>query len=193
MELDLDDIEGAGLDREKVDALVTRVRREIDEGRLPSCQFALARNGVVGAAATFGAPPSSRYVMFSATKAIVATAMWIVLDEGAVELGETVAHYIPEFGANGKDAITVEQVMLHTSGFPRAPLGPPIWADRHNRLAAFSRWRCNWEPGTRYEYHPTSAHWVLAEIIDRRTGDDYRQFIRARIIEPLGLRDLQLG
>src|SRR3954447_24168868 len=185
MELDFDGIDAAGLDREKVDALVSRARREIDEGRLPSCQFALMRNGVLGAAATIGAPPESRYVIFSATKAIVATAMWMVLDVGTVRLEDTVAKHIPEFGENGKGAITVEQVMLHTSGFPRAPLGPPVWADREARLSAFSRWRCNWEPGTRYEYHPTSAHWVLAEMIQRRTGDDYRQFIRARIIEPL--------
>ena len=48
MELDIDDIDAAGLDREKVDALVTRARREVDEGRLPSCQLAVARNGVIG-------------------------------------------------------------------------------------------------------------------------------------------------
>src|SRR6185312_15716413 len=107
MELDIDDIDAAGLDREKVDALVTRARREVDEGRLPSCQLAVARNGVIGAAATFGAPTTSRYVIFSATKAIVATAMWIVLDEGKVQLADTVAQHIPEFGANDKDAVTV--------------------------------------------------------------------------------------
>ena len=38
-----------------------------------------------------------------------------------------VAEMIPEFGSNGKDAITIEQVMLHTSGFPRAPFNPLDW------------------------------------------------------------------
>jgi len=52
MELDIDDMDAAGLDREKVDALVTRARREVDEGRLPSCQLAVARNGVIGDAGT---------------------------------------------------------------------------------------------------------------------------------------------
>ena len=59
------------------------------------------------------------------------------------------------------------------------------------RLCA--NWRCNWEPGTRYEYHPTSAHWVLAELIERCTGEDFRDFVRTRITQPLGLRGLQLG
>ena len=83
--------------------------------------------------------------------------------------------------------------MLHTSGFPRAPFAPLDWDDRERRLARFSKWRCNWEPGTRYEYHPTSAHWVLAEIIERCTGADFRTFIRERILDPLGLAGLQIG
>jgi CubicO group peptidase (beta-lactamase class C family) len=77
--------------------------------------------------------------------------------------------------------------MLHTSGFPRAPLGPPAWADRDRRLEAFSRWRLNWEPGTAHEYHPTSAHWVLAELIERTSGRDYRDFVHERVTGALGL------
>src|SRR4029077_10045255 len=51
----------------------------------------------------------------------------------------------------------------------------------------------NWEPGTRFEYHATSAHWVLAELIERMSGTDFRDFVRTRVIEPLGLSGLQLG
>ncbi len=95
--------------------------------------------------------------------------------------------HIPEFGTNGKDVITIEQVMLHTSGFPHAPLGPPAWDTRVGRVATMAGWRLNWEPGTAYEYHPTSAHWVLAELIDRASGTDYRDFIEARVTTPAGL------
>src|SRR5207248_8457479 len=92
-----------------------------------------------------------------------------------------------------KNIITIEQVMLHTSGFPTAPLGPPQWETSEGRRQAFARWRLNWEPGTKYEYHPTSAHWVLAEIITEISGEDYRSFIRSRILDPLGLQKLRLG
>jgi CubicO group peptidase (beta-lactamase class C family) len=183
-----------GFDPDAIAALEARARREIDNGLVPSCQLALAREGRTAWTVTLGAAePGSRYVIYSATKVLVASAAWLLIGEGRLDPAERVADIVGEFGANGKDAITVEQVMLHTSGFPRAPLGPPAWADRAARLAAFARWRCNWEPGTRYEYHPTSAHWVLAEIIERRAGEDYRQFVRRRVLEPLGLRDLQLG
>ena len=67
------------------------------------------------------AAPESRYVIFSSTKPVVAAAMWILMGEGAIDVSRRVADLVPEFAANGKDVITIEQVMLHTSGFPRAP------------------------------------------------------------------------
>ena len=183
-----------GIDPAAVETLLDRVRQDVDAGRLPSCQLALAREGRVGVWRAFGAAPlASRYVIFSATKAVVAGAVWILIGDGLLDVARPVAALIPEFAPNGKEAITVEQVMLHTSGFPRAPFAPLDWDDRERRLARFSSWRCNWEPGTRYEYHPTSAHWVLAEIIERCTGADFRGFIRERILEPLGLSGLQIG
>ena len=139
------------------------------------------------------AAPESRYVIFSSTKPVVAGAVWILMGEGRLDVSRRVAEIIPEFATNGKDAITIEQVLLHTSGFPSAPFGPIEWDDRERRLERFASWRCNWEPGTRYEYHPTSAHWVLAELIERCTGSDFRDFVRTRVIEPLGLSGLQVG
>jgi len=60
-------------------------------------------------------------------------------------------------------------------------------------LGAFARWRLEWEPGTRYRYHGLSGHWVLAELIERVTGDDYRTVLRKRVLDPLGLRRFALG
>ncbi len=179
----------AGVDASAVQALLDRARREVDEGLVPACQVALARNGELVAFEAFGdATTSTRFVVFSCTKAFVAGAMWILIGEGKVDVSKRVIDYIPEFGANGKDEITVEQVMLHTSGFPHAPLGPPSWDTREGRVEAMGRWRLNWEPGTAYEYHPTSAHWVLAEIIARVSGTpDHRDFVEQRITTPAGL------
>jgi len=182
------DPESLGIDAGRLDELRARVRREIDSGLLPSCQYALARNGQLAAFEALGdAGSGSRYVIFSATKAFVAGAAWLLIGDGSLDIDRRVAEYIPEFATNGKDVVTVEQVMLHTSGFPRAPLGPPAWADRAGRLEAFSRWRLNWEPGTAYEYHPTSAHWVLAELVERVSGRDYRDFLHERVTDALGL------
>ncbi len=185
---DVVDPESLGIDAGRLDELRTRARREIDSGLLPSCQFALAKDGQLAAFEAVGdAGLDTRYVIFSATKAFVASTAWQLIGDGSLDVDRRVAEYIPEFATNGKEVVTVEQVMLHTSGFPRAPLGPPAWADRDRRLEAFAKWRLNWEPGTAHEYHPTSAHWVLAELIERISGRDYRVVVHERVTGALGL------
>jgi len=178
----------ASLDTDKIAELMKRARREVDDGLLPSCQVAVGFQGEIVAEEVFGdAALDSRYIIFSATKPFVASAVWTLMVEGLVDIAEPVTTYFPEFGAEDKVDITVESVMLHTSGFPHAPLGPPDWYDRDARKAKMASWRLNWEPGTRFEYHPSSAHWVLAEIIEAVTGNDFRDEVQARITDPLDL------
>ncbi len=176
-----------GIVDDKVKALLERCRRDVDEGVLPACQVALGYEGEVIVDETYGAPPDTRFPVFSCTKVFVTSVVWQLLSSGDLELGRPVVDYLPVFGTNGKDVVTVEQVLLHTSGFPHAPLGHPQWATRAGRHEAFARWRLNWEPGTAYEYHPTSAHWVLAELITEVTGRDYRDVLEERVTGPRGL------
>lgn len=183
---------------DKLEKLAERARREIDRGLLPSCQYALALDGEVVAGETLGAATDdSRYVIFSATKAVVASTVWTLIQEGAVDVTKPVVAYFPEFMADGEPergpAITVEQVMLHSAGFPHAPLSAPEWWTREGRIERMRAWRCNWEPGTAFEYHATSAHWVLAEIIDRVTDGGYLAQVEERVLAPHGLTRLQLG
>ena len=111
------------IDKVAVQRLLDRARREVDSGLLPSTQVALALNGELIAFETFGdATDETRYVVFSATKAFVAGAVWALIGDGLIDVSVPVATVIPEFGTNGKEAITIEQVMLHTSGFPMAPM-----------------------------------------------------------------------
>ncbi|MCU1453457.1 MAG: penicillin-binding protein beta-lactamase class [Acidimicrobiales bacterium] len=172
---------------ERIDALLQRARREVDDGRLPACQVAIGIDGKVVVDETFGAPPDTRFIMFSATKALVAAAIWRLIDEGEVAVERTVASYVPAFGTHGKDVVTVEQVLLHTGGFPMAPLGPPTWSTREGRLEAFGRWRLTLEPGATYQYHPTAGHWVLGEVIEVVTGEPYADAIHRLVTEPLGI------
>jgi CubicO group peptidase (beta-lactamase class C family) len=186
--------EAAEIDASLLAALLERARREVDIGLLPSCQLALARNGRLVAFETIGdAAPRSRYVVFSCTKGLIAGAVWLLMGDGTLDVSTPVAEIIPEFGANGKDEILVEQLLTHTAGFPRAPLDPRRVPGRQERLERFASWRLNWEPGSRFEYHATSAHWVLGEVIERVSGQDYRTFVQQRIVEPLGLQSLRLG
>jgi CubicO group peptidase (beta-lactamase class C family) len=191
---DVADAREVDIDPHRLSELLDRARRDVDSHLLPSCQLAVARHGRLAAFHTFGeATNETRYVIFSCTKALVAAAVWLVMGEGRLDPAAKVADVIPEFATNGKDVVTIEQVMLHTAGFPYAPMAPALWNDREARIARFADWRLNWESGTAFEYHATSAHWVLAELIERQTGQDYRAFIHERIAVPLGLPGLRLG
>ncbi len=194
--------ESVGVDSAKLAALFDRAEREVREGLLPSAQVAIARDGKLAGMRSFGAATfagrealvtdETLYVMFSCTKAITSSAGWILLEEGKLALDERVADVLPGFGANGKDAVTVEQLFTHAAGFPHAPLDP-LRFDWKTLPKQFERWRLNWEPGSRFEYHPTSSMWVIAAIVQARTGADFRDFVRDRIAEPLGLPDLRMG
>jgi CubicO group peptidase (beta-lactamase class C family) len=189
------DAVAAGIDEVKLNALLDRARKEVDEGILPSAQVAVAKDGRLVAFETFGdATNDTRYIIFSATKPFVASSVWQLLEAGELSTDNKIADIIPTFGSNGKDVITLEQVMLHTSGFPTSIIrGASEWEDKERRAQAFASWTLDYEPGTKYWYHPTAAHWVLAEVIERVTGEDFRSFVRSRVVEPLGLPKFQLG
>jgi CubicO group peptidase (beta-lactamase class C family) len=54
-------------------------------------------------------------------------------------------------------------------------------------------WPLDYEPGTAYRYHGLSAHHVMAELVERVTGTDWRVALRERVLDPLGLDRLELG
>ncbi|HET7488063.1 MAG TPA: serine hydrolase domain-containing protein [Acidimicrobiales bacterium] len=183
-----------GVPRQKLDALLARAREDVEEGVLPACQVALGLGGEVVAFETFGdATPDTRFSVFSCTKPIVAAAAWVLMGEGRLDVSRPVVEWIPEFGTHGKEAVTVEHLLLHTSGFPDETLMPPDWNTREGRLAAFADWKLKWEPGTAFEYHPTSAHWVLAEVIERIAGCDYRDAVQRLVTDQAGLGRRVLG
>jgi CubicO group peptidase (beta-lactamase class C family) len=124
---------------------------------------------------------------------VVSAAAWLLFEDDLLRLDEKVAEIVPEFATNGKDAIDVETLLLHAGGFPLAPFAPEHWTDRQALLRAFSEWRLNWPIDSRYEYHATSMHWVVAEIIERRSGTPWREFIKQRLTGPMGLAELYVG
>jgi CubicO group peptidase (beta-lactamase class C family) len=181
-------------DPRRVELLMERCRLEVDSGVLPSAQVALNVGGIEYASETFGnATPTTRYVLQSAGRPVVAGVLWKLISDGLLDIGRTVASYIPEFGTNGKDAVTVEQVVTHVGGFPLAPLGYPQMLTRSDRLAAFSKWRLTYPPGTELQFHLTSAAWVIGELCERLTGVPIADYLRQTLTAPLGLDSIEIG
>ena len=177
-----------------LDELRRRVLVEIDDGNIPSAQIAFGLNGEIVVHETLGdASEGARYNMWSSTKAVVAAVMWQLLGDGLLDLNAPVRSWWPEFAANGKGAITVEHLLVHTAGIPTQNLDLTRAGDRALRVATMEAWELEWEPGSSFEYHGLSAYWVMRELVERTTGDDLRVVLRQRVLDPLGLDRLELG
>ena len=175
-------------------ALRSRAQEDVDSGVLPSCQYALALRGEIIATETLGdASGDARYNIWSATKPVFASVVWQLLGEGVLDLYAPVASLWPEFAANGKDQITLEHLLLFTAGIPNGQLDPDTLADRETNARQMEAWDLEWEPGTTWAYHPLSAHFVMAELVNRVAGGDHRVALRERVLDPLGLDRLELG
>jgi CubicO group peptidase (beta-lactamase class C family) len=171
-----------------------------------AAQVALAQHGELAVFGSFGSAAhgdgsrearevdeETLFVLFSVTKAIVAAASWILLQENRLSLEDRVADHVPGFGVAGKERISIEDLLIHTAGLPNARLDTRDWLDPAVRRQRFAEWELEWTPGSRFSYHGNSSMWLLAEVIGAVSGTDYRDFIRSRIIEPLGLSDLYIG
>ena len=181
-----------------VDALVERAHREIDEGILPSCQLAIGYEGEIVREVTLGdAPAGDCHPLHDLLGHEGGRGVGGVAAPGrgqAIALDDRVADHIPEFGdqrqgRRHRRAGVAAHVRLSARARSDRRSGTPA----HGRLAAFSKWRLNWEPGTQHEYHATTAHWVLAELLARTDGCEHTESVRRRVLDPLGLKKLALG
>jgi CubicO group peptidase (beta-lactamase class C family) len=134
---------------------------------------------------------NSIFLLASITKPIIATAIMRLVEEGRLLLRLPVAHYIPEFGAYGKQHVTTWHLLTHTSGIEEAR-----WLEElHSQdltaadyLDAACRSYLHFEPGTRCEYCSLSFS-LLGELISRLGGQPYPNYLREQIFTPLAMRD----
>lgn len=176
------------LSRTGLDALHERIQQEVDRGDVTAAQVAIGIDGEVAEFRSFGAATDDdHFVVFSATKALVAMALLPHFADGSLELTRPVAHYLPAFGHHGKDDVTVLQLLTMQGGFPQAPIGPDRWGSSEGRRAAFAEWHLDWPAGTRTEYHPVAAHWVIAELLQTLNERSYVDVVHERVANPAGV------
>ena len=150
-DLILEDPSIAGIDSAALDSLYEQVEKTVARRDGCAAQVAVARGGRVAGFRAFGsarfagkirpADRDSLFAVFSVTKAFVSSAAWMLLSGGKLALGDRVVDHIPEFGRNGKDAVTVEHLLTHTAGFPGATLDSREWLAEPQRLARFGDWK----------------------------------------------------
>lgn len=186
-----------------LDRLKAVIQKHIAEGRYPGAQIALARHGQLALFETFGqlsienqtaATDDTLWLLFSNTKVITAMGIWALVEDGLLTFNDRVAEHLPEFAQHGKGDITIAHVLSHRAGFPSQNVTPAVWTDHVELRKQVCNFTLEWTPGSRLVYHPRAALWVAAALIETVSGIDYRDFLRQRIIEPLGLgNDIFVG
>ncbi len=132
--------------------------------------------------------------VYSTTKTMTALTALLVADRGELDFNAPVARYWPEFAANGKQAITVAQVMAHTSGLSgwAEPIALAELYDWEKATALLAAQAPLWEPGTAPGYHAITQGYLIGEIVRRITSCSLGTLFRDEIAEPLGA-DFHIG
>jgi CubicO group peptidase (beta-lactamase class C family) len=132
--------------------------------------------------------------VYSTTKTMCALTALLLADRGELDFARPVAHYWPEFAANGKAAVTVAQLMSHSaglSGFKEKMAKDDLydWEKVTSLLAAQAPF---WEPGTAPGYHAMTQGFLVGEVVRRIAGVTLGNLFRTEIAEPLGA-DFHIG
>src|SRR6185437_17164972 len=130
----------------------------------------------------------------SMSKSFTASAVMLLRDAGALALDDLAAKYVPaldgwSYGASDAAPITIRNLLTMTAGFPT----DDPWGDRQQGLpiADFRAMLAdgvglNWAPGTRFEYS-NLGYAILGLIVTAASGVPYDEFVRTRLLAPLGM------
>jgi CubicO group peptidase (beta-lactamase class C family) len=140
--------------------------------------------GVPGAARA-----DDRFALTSITKPITALQVLSLVDAGLLDLDAPLAAYVPEFGVNGKDAVTTRHVLSHTSGLDEranTAEGPPSRLDGAGHLAVALAAGLSTCPGEVFAYC-SPPFWVLGELIARLAGMPFVDHLAHAVTGPAGM------
>lgn len=116
-----------------------------------------------------------------------ATSVMVLIEQGKIDPARPVATYLPEFGSNGKQAITVAQLLLHQGGL----IPDNVLADYQNGPNAAWEKICNLRlqspPGTAFRYTDVGFV-VLGKLVERVSGQSLDDFARENVFEPAGMK-----
>ncbi|MGH3294934.1 MAG: serine hydrolase domain-containing protein, partial [Trebonia sp.] len=183
------------------------VRRFHERGGQPAIAYGIVRDGELVHAAGFGhrslgGPAANRAVpdertafrIASMSKSFTASAILLLRDAGALALDDPAATYVAELadwvnGAADAGPLTIRHLLTMTAGFPT----DDPWGDRQQGLpldefgALLARGvSFNWAPGTRFEYS-NLGYAILGRVVTAASGVPYDEFIRTRLLTPLGM------
>ena len=206
------DPESAGMTREGVAAIWRAVESMYATGMHPGISLVLRRHGRVVLKRAIGhargngpgdlgedpvpMTPDTPVCVYSASKAMAAMAVHLLSERRQLSLLDPVSHYVPAFGQNGKRDITIYQLLCHKAGIPTVPTDghdvAELLLDRQRTLDLIYRTAPE-KPGQHHAYHALTAGFVIADLVEKVSGQAFRSFFREHISGPMQLATFDFG
>lgn len=195
-----------GLHPARWQAALALVQSLCDAGRLPAAGVLVGRKGSTSGAHLFGRQgtdtsspailPDAIFLIASITKPIVGAGVLLLAERGLLVLDDRVEQFVPTFGQNGKHAVTIRNLLTHTSGLPDMLPENVELRTANAPLSAFVEGACrvglDFPPGRGVQYQ-SMGFAMLGEIIHQVSGKSCSQFLHDEFFAPLGMDDTALG
>jgi CubicO group peptidase (beta-lactamase class C family) len=198
----IDDVVASFIERGAIAGAVTLVARK---GEIVH----LSAQGHMDLATGRAMQPDTIFRLASMTKPVVSAAILMLLEEGKLLLTDPLSAFLPAFkellvaGETGKvpasREITLRDLLTHTAGLGTGP-NPAMLTDVPGGVSAgdtladvvprMASVPLRFQPGTEFRYSPELGFDVLGRVIEIASGLRLDEFLRRRIFEPLGARDL---
>jgi len=198
-----------GMSNDRLLTVLRRFRRQQRHGGFPGGQIAVRRHGRLVLDAAVGicrgylpehdedivlSTTTTPFPCFSAGKAVIAIVIAMLEERGLLDPDAPVAEVFPEFARNGKERITVHDVLTHRGGILMPDLCGRFdaWGDWDAVIDAMVAAEPSLERG-KLAYHPLEYGWVLSEVCRRADGRPLPTFVTEEITGPAGLPGLRWG
>ena len=207
------DPRGVGLTTQDVEAIWDSVVSFYKTGLHPAIALCIRRRGEIIIDRAIGhaqgnspqdsegtplvkATPNTLYNFFSGSKSVTAMLIHLLQEEDQLHVDEPAATFIPEFAKRRKHNITIRDLLTHRAGIPATP-EEAIDLDLMSKPQEIIRACCELEPthrpGSVQAYQAVTSGFILGEIIRRATGKNIRDFLTARVREPLNMKYFNYG
>jgi len=182
----------------KLEAIDAAIERAIAAGKAPGAVVRLESGGTVYQK-SYGAKsvepvllPMTDDTIFdsaSLTKVIAtAPAIMLLAERDKLRLDDKVDHWITNFKAHGKGAVTIRHLLTHTSGLRPSLSSKPTWSGLAKAIDLAKEERLTAQPGTKFRYSDINFI-LLGEIVQLASGQLLDEFTSKHIYQRLGMRD----
>jgi len=191
--------EDEGLDPFVLESFMSDAGWWVEQGRIAGAELLVIRNGHIVWHRAVGWSDRERgttlernsiYRIRSMTKPFTGAAILMLAEEGRLELDDRVSSYLPSFDNDRSRDITIREALTHGSGFEQSEFPAGYWEspDLRSAVDLIGERGPPYPPGETFRYSDHNSA-TLGAIVAQVTGAPVEDFIQARILEPLGLRD----